>query len=114
MFFTTLSLLACIAALVSGDRVILSEKKTNSATVASFASKTRRRAGANNVLVLSMGTAGPWGGDQPPFLFMAFVNGSTSFEMIGDATNLFTKKVAITEAAAILYVHWGLGEYLRH
>lgn len=110
MFFTTLTLLACVAALVSGERVVVSEKKTNTATVASFA-QDPAASGPNNVLVLSMGTAGPWGGDQPPFLFMAFVNGSTSFEMIGDATNLFTKKVAITEAAAILYVHWGLGEF---
>lgn len=101
---------ACAVAAVRSERFIVSEKKTNSATVASF-KQDPKQSGPNNVLVLSMGTAGPWGGDQPPFVFLAFVNGSTSFEMIGDSSNLFTKKVEINEAAAILYVHWGIGEF---
>ncbi len=103
-------LLCALIAAAAAARVVIGDKKTNSAFVASFA-KDPASVGDNNVLVLSMGSKGVFGNNVPPHVFVAFINGSVALDQIADGQNLWTKKVAITDARALLYAHWGIGEF---
>lgn len=101
--------LLLLIAVASAARVVIGDKKLNSAFVASFANDPAS-VGPNNVLILSMGSKGALG-NMPPHVFVAFVNGSVGLEQIADGQNLFQKKIAVTDARALLYAHWGIGEW---
>lgn len=81
-----------------------------SAWIASFKNDPAKK-GDNDVLVFATGTAGPWGLNAPPYVFVAHAKGSVDMDLLSDASNLFNRKVQVDEAGALLYVHWGLGEY---
>jgi hypothetical protein len=96
-------------ALCDAQRVVKSFQGDKSVVVASFA-KDPATVGTNNVLLLSMGSKGVFG-NMPPHVFVAFVNGSVAPDMLGDSANLFNKRVQVTDAKALLFAHWGIGEW---
>jgi hypothetical protein len=95
--------------LCDAQRVVKSFQGDKSVVVASFA-KDPATVGTNNVLLMSMGSKGVFG-NMPPHVFVAFVNGSVAPDMLGDAANLYNKRVEVSDAKALLFAHWGIGEW---
>jgi len=104
---------ALLASTATAERFVVATKSEKSAFVASFnKDPAQSKTGDDsNALIMSLGTSGWLNEPQPPFVFVAYASGKVEPSMASDVNNLFNKKVNISDAGAVLYVHYGLGEY---